>query len=68
MEWRFNMANGIHHALSDNREDNWPKTSLCGRVLWNYDMPISIEHARACVEQGTYLQPCKKCMKKAGVK
>ncbi len=55
--------NGIHHIVSDVFING--QKSYCGRVLWDYDMPITLKHAKACVEQGTYLQPCKKCLKKA---
>ncbi|MGL4614311.1 MAG: hypothetical protein ACRCVV_10535 [Shewanella sp.] len=57
--------NGIHHVVYNPDNKIWPKTTLCGKEVWRHDMPIDIEHAKACVEQGTYLQPCKKCMKKA---
>lgn len=57
--------NGIHHVVTNVEDQSWPKTSLCGKKVWNYDMPIGVEHAKECVAQGTYLQPCKNCMKKA---
>lgn len=56
-------ANAIHHVVNDVFT-NGDKT-LCGRVVWGYDMPITLAHARACIERGTRLQPCKKCMKVA---
>ena len=52
---------GIHHVMRRELECDQGK-SWCGRTVWNYDMPISIQHARACIEMETYLQPCKKCM------
>lgn len=52
--------NGIHHVVNDDFIDG--DKSLCGRVMSQMNMPINIKHARACIEQGTYLQPCKKCM------
>ena len=55
--------NGVHHIVSDIFTNG--QKSYCGKVMWDYDMPIKLDHARLCVEQGTYLQPCKKCLKKA---
>lgn len=55
--------NGIHHVVNEQFVSG--DKSLCGRVMWRYDIPIKIDHARACIEQGTYLQPCKRCMAKA---
>lgn len=56
--------NGVHHVVLDPDVNKYPKKTLCGKEVWYHDMPIGIEHAKACVEQGTYLQPCKNCMKK----
>ena len=56
--------NGIHHVVKEPDSKLWPKVTLCGKEVWYHDMPIGIEHAKARVEQGTYLQPCKKCMNK----
>ena len=55
--------NGIHHIVSDIFVSG--QKSYCGKVMWAYDMPIKLDHAKACVEVGSYLQPCKKCLKKA---
>ena len=52
--------NGIHHVVNDDFKPG--EKSFCGRVMWPYDMPIKLDHAIACIEQGTYLQPCKKCI------
>ena len=62
MEYNVANMNGIHHVVANNH--NPGEKSLCGRVVYNMDMPITIEHAKACLENGTYLHPCKKCMKK----
>lgn len=56
--------NGIHHVVNDNFVPG--DKSLCGRVMWSYDMPINIEHAKRCIEQETYLNPCEKCMEEVG--
>jgi hypothetical protein len=55
--------NGIHHIVSDTHVNG--DKSFCGRAMYSYDMPIKLSHAKLCVEQGTYLQPCKRCLKKA---
>lgn len=55
--------NGIHHVVVEPVPKGKAIKALCGRVVWHYDMPITIEHALACLEQGTYLRPCKNCMK-----
>jgi len=54
--------NGIHHVVNDGFKPG--DKSLCGRIMWQMNMPIKLDHAKACIEQGTYLQPCKQCMKK----
>jgi len=56
--------NGIHHVTKESFSDGRVK-SYCGMILWNYDMPIDLDHAKLCVEQETYIQPCKRCMKLA---
>lgn len=58
-------VNGIHHVIRSPLEYGEGKKSYCGRTVWKTDMPIELEHAKACIEQDTYLQPCKKCMKAA---
>ena len=55
------MSNGIHHVTRRELEYGESK-AWCGRTVRGFDMPIDIDHAKACIEQGTYLQPCKKCM------
>ena len=58
------MANGIHHVVIGDIDDGkWPKVSACGKKMWNYDMPIGVEHAENCIRARTYLQPCRNCMK-----
>lgn len=55
--------NGIHHVIKTG-STRGKSESYCGRTLWTHDMGITLEHAIGCIEAGTYLQPCKKCMKK----
>jgi len=58
--------NGIHHVIRNEiSADDVGKWSYCGKLMYSFDMPIQLDHAKACIEQGTYLQPCKKCMKQA---
>lgn len=54
--------NGVHHVLIRPLEYGEGK-SYCGRTVRRHDIPIEIDHAKACIEQWTWLQPCKKCMK-----
>jgi len=56
-------SNGIHHVVRDNHKNG--DKAYCGRVVWGCDSPIDLIHAKACIEQETYLQPCKKCIKAA---
>ncbi len=55
------MSNGIHHVYRRKLEYGEGK-AWCGRTVWTYDAAIEIDHAKRCIEQETYLQPCKKCM------
>ena len=57
-------ANGIHHVTKDPAGLG-SNRAYCGKIVWVYDMPIGLEHAKACIERETYLQPCKRCMKAA---
>jgi hypothetical protein len=58
-------VNGIHHVIRSELEPGEGKKAYCGRTVYRHDMPIQLDHAKACIDQGTYLQPCKNCMKKA---
>jgi len=51
--------NGIHHVITDATSGG---KSLCGKSVTVYDMPIDLSHGLACIEKGTYMQPCKRCM------
>ena len=55
------VMNGVHHVIKFEPENDQYET-WCGEFAWSYDQPISIHHARACIEKETYVQPCKKCM------
>lgn len=56
--------NGIHHVIK-HKGQLGSFVSYCGRTVWYYDMPIELDHAKSCIQQETYLQPCKKCIAKA---
>ena len=58
-------VNGIHHVIRSELEPGEGKKAYCGRTVYRMDMPIMLDHARLCVEQDSYVQPCKNCMKKA---
>lgn len=53
---------GIHHVIKGTRY-NGLATSYCGRNLNSFDFILTPEHAKACIEKETYVQPCKRCMK-----
>jgi len=55
---------GIHHVIRHKIAYGKLK-SYCGLTVYRFDMPIELDHARACVMNGTYVQPCKNCMKSA---
>lgn len=54
--------NGVHHVINITFVDG-SYYSYCGKRLWKYDQPITLDHAKLCLEQGAYLTPCKRCMK-----
>ena len=56
--------NGIHHVIRRPLEYGEGK-SYCGRTIYAFDAPIELDHAVDCIKQGSYWQPCKKCMKAA---
>lgn len=40
--------------------------SYCGYTFKIFDFWLTdFEHAKACIDQGDYTQPCKKCYEKA---
>lgn len=50
----------VRHVRKD------PQTAYCGRPLTQFDWAfIDLSHAVASREQGTLIQPCKRCMKAA---
>ena len=55
--------NGVHHVVNSLPVRGESAQAYCGRFVNHFDMPIEIDHARACIEQGKYLQPCKNCMR-----
>ena len=40
-----------------------PMVAYCGEVFYMGFHLTDIEHAKACIEQDTYVQPCPECMK-----
>ena len=56
--------NGVHHVISEELVKG-SAISFCGKKVWKYDLPITLEHAKNCIEAGSYWQPCNKCMNKA---
>ena len=57
----MSIENGIHHVLKGDfkRGDKY----FCGRTISDFDFPLTIEHAKGCIAKGTYVQPCRRCMK-----
>ena len=55
-------VNGIYHVITKELGTEGGK-ACCGRTVFNEDKPMSIQHARACIEKKTRIRPCKKCMK-----
>ena len=55
------MSDGMHHVISKELGPGGGK-AWCGRTVWNHDKPMSIQHARTCIEKEARIQPCKKCM------
>lgn len=60
----MSIAHINRKARPDNPEgwdpDWW--TSLCGRYLPYQFHLTGLKHAEACLEKGTMVQPCKKCL------
>ena len=57
------LEEGFRHVVTE--QHSYGEKALCGAVVWRHDMPIQLDHAKRCIEQGTYLQPCEECIQAA---